>query len=659
MHSLVPFHLFLTILDFAALSCYAIRVPLDINVRNASPGSLALGRRAPVPVGNTGNAQYSANMTIGGVQVRVLLDTGSSDLWVNFPNQTPNTVDSGKSLTLEYAIGKASGNAHSTQVQFGNFSLDNQAFLLVTDTSTFTTDIHSQGYDGLFGLGNNDGSVIHKKLGSSYDTFLNRIFSLDKQTNNYITLLLDRKFDPAATYQGQLTISELVPGYESISNMTKLDVDKVNRLLKGDQHWQALTDKDNAIIGPDGQPLRIKSVVPSAPSGQLVAVFDSGFTFSQVPRDLADAIYGRVQGAEYDTNYQYWTVPCGQYLNISFNFGGANYPVHPLDTVDNNFHITNPSGNPACIGAFQPITTAFSMLGHYDMILGMNFLRNAYTLLDYGDWTQSSSNSRGKPYIQLLSLTNVQKAKQDFVQVRLSGQDTTSDSRWALLPASQMQHSPVSEAEKKRKYQEYILSRWPYIFIGCVIFVTLLLGFCIWKCCCRRGQDGRRHCICCGGRGRKDRPGQIEKGGANSRVDLPNGMPSSPHGRTKGEDIPSVYIPLEDQPGYGHPDAKSALAAYDDYARSYSTQSMPSPPPAAYGSGYDEDRHHSNASPYYSQTQAAHQYGHYDDSQATYASQSHLVPGGFYPPGLAPAQSRGAHYVDPAYGHPPNGAYAS
>ena len=30
-------------------------------------------------------------------------------------------------------------------------------------------------------------------------------------------------------------------------------------------------------------------------------------------------------------------VPCGQYLNVSFNFGGKNYPIHPLDLVENLF----------------------------------------------------------------------------------------------------------------------------------------------------------------------------------------------------------------------------------------------------------------------------------------------------------------------------------
>jgi len=384
-----------------------------------------------------------------------------------------------------------------------------------------------------------------------------------------------------------------------------------------------LTDKNIGIIGPDGQPIQIDSVVPSAPDGELVAVFDSGFTFSQVPRDVADAIYGRVQGAQYDEQNQYWTVPCGQYLNVSLNFGGTNYPVHPLDTVDDNFHITNPSGNSACIGTFQPITTAFSMLGHYDMILGMNFLRNVYTLLDYGDWT--GSNSRDKPFIQLMSITSVQNAKQDFIQVRLSGKDTTGDSRFTLLPASQMQHSPVSEEEKKRKYQEWILSRWPYIFTGCFIFVLLMIGLCIWRCCCRRGKDGRRRCTCCCKRDKKGRTSQLEKGGLGNV-----GKPSTIHnlGRAKGEGILSTYIPLEDQQGYDH---KSSPLVDD-----YSAHNMPSPPPAAYGGSFEYDQ-----DPYQIPTRATlHAY-----------SPSHARIS--YPPGLEPSDSPGL-----AYGHPPDDGYA-
>jgi len=81
--------------------------------------------------------------------------------------------------------------------------------------------------------------------------------------------------------------------------------------------------------------------------------FKFRFTFSQVPRDVSDAIYGRVQGAYYDEKNQWWLVPCGQYLNISFNFAGINYPIHPLDTVDDNFQRTDATGKKVCIGAVR------------------------------------------------------------------------------------------------------------------------------------------------------------------------------------------------------------------------------------------------------------------------------------------------------------------
>jgi len=141
-----------------------------------------------------------------------------------------------------------------------------------------------------------------------------------------------------------------------------------------DQHWQILTDKDNGIIGPDGQPLKVDSIVPGCPDGQLVAVIDSGwvvrehmqfsignhhrFTFSQVPRDISDQIYGRVQGAYYDTKQEFWMIPCQQSLNLTFSFGGQSYFVHPLDTVDNNFNQVDSVGQPICLGAvsaLQPV----------------------------------------------------------------------------------------------------------------------------------------------------------------------------------------------------------------------------------------------------------------------------------------------------------------
>ncbi|KAF7987046.1 hypothetical protein HWV62_175 [Athelia sp. TMB] len=301
-------------------------------------------------------------------------------------------------------------------------------------------------------------------------------------------MLLSRLEDPGQTYNGEITVGEVVPGYENITSQPQIPVESTVVLTSADQHWQILSDKDKGIVGPDGNVIPTSSIVTKAPDGQLVAVFDSGYTFPQVPRAVSDAIYGRVQGAEFDVNEQLWLVPCTQMLNISFNFGGVNIPIHPLDTVSADFDVTDSNGKTMCVGAFQPITSAFSLLGSYDLILGMGFLRNTYALYDYGNWVDESSIDNGKPFVQLLPLTNPEKAHADFVKARLGGVDTTGSASQTLVPQSQAQTSPESEAEKKAHYEEDVISKWPYILAGCLIFVILCVSLIVWRCCCRRSK---------------------------------------------------------------------------------------------------------------------------------------------------------------------------
>ena len=62
-----------------------------------------------------------------------------------------------------------------------------------------------------------------------------------------------------------------------------------------------------------------------------------------------------------------------QAINLTFKFGGIEYPIHPLDVSSSDFDMVDSTGNPVCVGTFQPITSAFSLLGEYDIILGMAF----------------------------------------------------------------------------------------------------------------------------------------------------------------------------------------------------------------------------------------------------------------------------------------------
>ncbi|OBZ68990.1 putative aspartic-type endopeptidase CTSD [Grifola frondosa] len=477
MRSLLPvFSLFL--LD--VLNVNALKLPFHVRQRSARLNA----RATSIPISNTRNSEYISNITLGGREIPVLLDTGSSDLWVT--GTVPQTKDLGISASLSYAVGNAAGNINSATLEFDGYTVQDQAYLLVANASGFSINITAQGFEGLIGLGPNTGSVIRDKVNNdSGDSVLDRIFSQNTTSANYLTVLLNREGDPTSPATGQLTISEPVSGYENITSMPKLTVEKVHKLTDADQHWQVLTDT-NGVIGPDGQPIEVDSIVPSAPNGQLVVVFDSGFTLPQVPRAMSDAIYGRVQGAEYNEASEVWTIPCDQLLNISFKFGGVDYPIHPLDVSSSDFNMVDSSGNPTCVGTFQPITSAFSLLGEYDIILGMAFMRNVYSLFDYGDFIDNSALDRNDPFVQLLSITDVAQSHSDFVKARLNGVDTTSDTSQDLLPTDQMQHSPISAAEKKKKYEEMILSRWPAIFVGCLIFVLLVIGLIIWRCCVAR-----------------------------------------------------------------------------------------------------------------------------------------------------------------------------
>ncbi len=173
--------------------------------------------------------------------------------------------------------------------------------------------------------------------GGTGDTPLSRIFQQNKTTQNFVSILLDRHNDPTDTVTGQITISELASGFETIQSEPKLDIKDVF-FHSSSQHWAVYIDS-NGVIGPDGKPISMTSIVPHVTGGKLVAVLDSGFTMSQVPRKMADAIYGRVQGANYSEDQGLWMVPCDQELNISFTFGGVKMPVHPLDVVSSDFNL--------------------------------------------------------------------------------------------------------------------------------------------------------------------------------------------------------------------------------------------------------------------------------------------------------------------------------
>jgi hypothetical protein len=181
-----------------------------------------------------------------------------------------------------------------------------------------------------------------------------------------------------------------------------------------EQHWQVLLDADGFMVNGKTVPLPNTEVI-STQGTQLTAVFDTGFTLPQLPKSMVDAIYANATGATFDDKNGVYVVPCDAEINVTFVFGGVQYPVHALDTV-------SPLGGPlseGCAGTFQPIT--FDSGGQLDMILGMAFLRNVYMLNAFGIMALAEKNQSAQPYVQLLSTTNDSAlAHSEFVSARIT-----------------------------------------------------------------------------------------------------------------------------------------------------------------------------------------------------------------------------------------------
>ncbi|KAG5644774.1 hypothetical protein DXG03_007682 [Asterophora parasitica] len=327
---------------------------------------------------NSADVSYYADITIGGRRYTLLVDTGSSDLWV--AGKVPNSNLTGVSGGVSYAVGAVSGPIKTAEVQLIGFTIPDQAFLEIEP------DQENKAGEGIIGLGPNDGSNIYQEIGNAAGAALiDRIFLQNQSMPTYITVLLGRSEDPTDFYSGSLTIGEVLNDFEDVLKQPKLPVVYVPH-ERSDQHFQVLLD-ENGLIGPDGKPIPIISEVESASNRkQATVVLDTGFSLPQVPKRKSHDYRTSEFGGFKRKTYVYWdSLNDDQFQPFSYNRG------------------SNPN---------------------YDMVLGMAFLRNVYTLLDYGDLVVGSYKKEA-PYVQFLATTEVAEAHSDFVEVRQNGIDST------------------------------------------------------------------------------------------------------------------------------------------------------------------------------------------------------------------------------------------
>ncbi|KAF7789586.1 hypothetical protein EIP86_000532 [Pleurotus ostreatoroseus] len=357
-----------------------------------------------------GQIIYVANVTVDGQSYEVQLDTGSSDFWLNTQNYTlsSNVTDTDLNATISYGdTTVASGDIILAPVQFGNYSVSNQAIINAPGSNaTSENDL------GLLGLSSYVISSVYNTLsnGTSFNglPLLFNIFNLNTTAPSYITFLLSRS-NLGITDGGIFTISEVDPSWSAVQNQSKIAIAQglgqwvgvMDAVIVNGKNYTGhglLSRKDvnTTVLGPNFEGID---------KSKTLSLFDTGTSLGYMPKYYFDAIYSDIKGStKLDGADGIYSIPCDTKLNVSMVFNGTEYPINPLDLT----RLISVDNETLCINAFGSMDLNDQGM---DFILGDSFLRNAYTLFDYGNWT---NNTDSAPFVQLLSTTNQSDAWAQF-----------------------------------------------------------------------------------------------------------------------------------------------------------------------------------------------------------------------------------------------------
>ncbi|KAG9309960.1 aspartic peptidase domain-containing protein [Chiua virens] len=353
------------------------------------------------------NLKYAGKVNVGGFDFTLIIDTGSSDLWIS-GNQKPKLNHStNTTVNLTYGIGSALGKIEYAPVSFGGYQVDNQAFLSVLKTK-------DQGSEGILGLGLNGLSALERTTkDASAQSVMANIFTQHPSTPHFLGLALERSDGGEETAGGFLTIGEYDPHYSNITYMPKIPVAPTSA-----SRWTVAME----AMTINGKRFPLKSGVKGTKKDQAITLIDSGTSLAYIPSDAVDAIYSQFSGSVHvqTSNQDTWFVPCLEQVNLSFSFTGATYPINPME-LSSPVRVTDQKDQyTVCVNAFRPPLNKQTE-HELDFLLGDIFMRNVYSVFNFanGSTMHGDANADAKgASIQLLSRTNRDQVYADFENSR-------------------------------------------------------------------------------------------------------------------------------------------------------------------------------------------------------------------------------------------------
>ncbi|KAF9219785.1 acid protease [Gyrodon lividus] len=301
----------------------------------------------------------------------VILDTGSSDLWVassacqsscagtgNFDSAKSSTFHSlNHDFGVTYGSGEVTGTLAEDVVQMAGFTIENQQFGSVTSTSSGFLQNPVTGLIGLAwqSLSSSGAMPFWQALASSgsWDSPL-----MAFQLSRFINDSHAGGLEPG----GSLTM-----GYVNES------------LYTGSIDYQDIPAGKVSFWLQEITSMTVQGDLVSMPNvSASYAAIDTGTTLIAGPSSGIAAIYAQIPGSSPGTGdwEGFYSYPCAHEINVEISFGGPSWAISPADF---QFQQTGPSSD-YCYGAFYSIPPS---QGTPQWIIGDTFLKNVYSVFRY------------------------------------------------------------------------------------------------------------------------------------------------------------------------------------------------------------------------------------------------------------------------------------
>jgi len=320
------------------------------------------GGHYTIVINDVQDAQYFGSIQVGtpGQSVKVVYDTGSSNLWVNnikpgffskhhrYQHQKSTSyVKNGTAFNIAYGSGPVAGEYTRDVVSVGGINLDSYLFAEVDNVKGLGPAWAAGHFDGICGMGWDDISV------DGVETPLRALVNSGRLAENAFAFYLG-----SGGADGELVLGGVNPAHYT-GDFSYVKVRSMAEGLVG--YWELNLD-DMQIEG-------------SSVSSARKAIVDSGTSLMVMPSDeikaVADAVGAKVVSRIPPFNREYM-MTCGQGPTIDFIIGGNTYGLTPSDYgLDNGG---------SCLFAFQGMDIP-APVGPL-IILGDVFMRAHYVKFD-------------------------------------------------------------------------------------------------------------------------------------------------------------------------------------------------------------------------------------------------------------------------------------